>query len=45
MFLLIAIRLLVKVAGWIFYVRTARIDPDGWRSFFVHLRSFNTKYL
>jgi hypothetical protein len=28
MFLLIAIRLLVKVAGWVFYVQTARIDPD-----------------
>lgn len=29
MFLLIAIRLLVKVVGWIFYAQGARIDPDG----------------
>jgi hypothetical protein len=28
MFLLIAIQLLVKVAGWIFYVWITRIDPE-----------------
>jgi hypothetical protein len=50
MFLLIAIRLLVKVAGWIFYVWITRIDPDPAGGslpeiIFSRLRFINGKYL
>jgi hypothetical protein len=50
MFLLIAIWLLVKVAGWIFYAQTAMIDPDPAGGslpeiIFSRLRFINGKYL